>query len=79
MLTTYRLFGAAQSLNLIWNEIITQKGDQLEQDISRSFSLTITFSYNDIVNVNGRTFFTLKRDNENDNWQLVYWRDDSYY
>ena len=79
MITTYRLFNAAKNLNLTWNEIITKDGTDIEQNIFRNFNLTITFSPTDIVHITGRTYFTLKRNNENENWQLTYWRDDSYY
>ena len=79
MITTYRLFNAAKSLNFIWNEIITQSGDGTEQNIARTFSLTILFNQTDIILVSGRVHFILKRNNENENWQLTFWRDESYY
>jgi hypothetical protein len=79
MITTYRLFNAAQNLNLIWNEIIIQEGNDTEQNIYRSFNLTITFGSTDIVYISGKVYFVLKRNSENDNWQLTYWRDESLY
>ena len=79
MVTTYRLFNAAKNLNLIWNEIITKEGNDLEQNITRNFNLTITFDVTDVVYVTGKVYFILKRANENENWQLTYWWDDSYY
>lgn len=79
MLTTYRLFNAAQNLDFIWNEIITQEGDDLNRTITRSFNLTITFSPTDIVRIYGRVYFVLKRQTLNDIWKLAFWRDDSNY
>ena len=79
MITTYRLFNAAKNLDLIWNEIIIQEGNDIEQNILRDFNLTIIFSPTDIIHNNGKAYFVLKRNNENENWQLTYWRDDSYY
>jgi hypothetical protein len=79
MITTYRLFNTAKKIDLIWNEIITKEGNDIEQNISRNFNLTIVFSATDFVYISGKAYFILKRNNENENWQLTYWRDDSYY
>ena len=78
MITTYRLFSSAQRIELIWNAIIINNGNDKERNISRSFNLTIAFSnYTD--HIGGNVYFILKRENENENWKLTYWRDDSYY
>ena len=79
MLTTYRLFNASKKIDFTWNKIVIQEGNNVEQNISRSFSLTVTFSPTDIEYVSGKVYFVIKRDNENENWQLTYWQDDSYY
>jgi len=79
MLTTYRLFNAAQNLDFIWNEIIINEGNELERIIARSFNMTITFSQMDIVRPNGRVHFILKRDREDADWKLHTWRDESNY
>lgn len=79
MNATARMFSVAQDLNLIWNEILSSRGDSLDMDITRSFSLTITFSPTDIVNVFGRAIFYLKRDKPDDDWKILQWRDESNF
>lgn len=77
--TTNGLFQAAQMLDLIWNEIIISLGDSLTRDISRSFSLSIMFSPTDIVNIQGRASFHIRRDNIEKPWKIAVWRDESNY
>jgi len=79
MITTYRLFSAAQKLDFIWNAIIINDGSEIERNILRSFSLTITFPNDIPIYIKGNAYFILKRGDENENWKLSYWRDDSYY
>jgi hypothetical protein len=79
MIATYRLFNAAQNLDFVWNEILIQEGDELKRNISRSFTLTITFKPTDIVRIFGKVFFIIERKNSDDNWMLTYWQDDSTY
>ncbi len=79
MNATARMFNAAQDLNLIWNEILSQTGDSMAMDISRSFSLTITFSANDNINLFGRAIFYLKRNSPQGEWKILQWRDESNY
>jgi len=45
MLTTYRLFNAAQNLNFIWNEMVINDGNELERVIARSFNLIAYLCY----------------------------------
>jgi hypothetical protein len=79
MLTTYRLFNAAQNLEFVWNEIVINEGDTLKRIIARSFNLTITFNQLDVDHISGRVYFIIKRDNPNDDWKLQVWRDESNY
>lgn len=79
MIATARLFAAAQDLNLVWNEILYTRGDSVFLDISRSFSLTITFAPNDVVNIFGKAIFYLKRDNPQEEWKIFLWRDESNF
>jgi len=79
MIATARLFAAAQDLNLVWNEILYTRGDSLFLDVSRSFSLTITFAPNDILNVFGKAIFYLKRENPSQEWKIILWRDESNF
>lgn len=75
MKTTEGLFSNTQSLNLIWNNIVFQKGDSLNIDVKRSFNLNITFNPSDITNFNGFVDMTLSRPTANDKWKIIRWRD----
>ncbi len=79
VMTTAGLFRTAQSLDLVWNEIITQGGDTLLTDVSRGFNLTITFNPSDIVRVNGRVNLRLIRSAPDAVWKIRQWRDESNF
>lgn len=79
MKSTYGLFQAAQNLDLVWNNIIVQIGDTLQKNISRSFTLTITFSSSDVTTIGGNVNLKLTRSKPEDVWQISQWRDESYY
>ncbi len=76
---TAGLFRAAQHIELVWHEIVAAYGDSVQQDVSRSFALAITFSSADIVRVYGRATFRLRRERPDAPWQIVRWRDESDY
>jgi hypothetical protein len=78
MRTTSGLFNNSQKLELIWNNIIFQSGDSLQQNLKRSFNLTITFNPSDIVRLNGFADMTLRRVSEEDKWRISKWRDESF-
>lgn len=78
MLTTQRLFSAAQNLELIWNGAISESGDSLAKIISNGFSLTIVFSPDDVVNVEGRAQFHLTRNSTDEVWKISKWLDESF-
>ena len=61
MMSTYGLFQAAQSLDLNWNDIVMEIGDSVRRDISRSFSMNITFSPTDILPIQGKAILRLER------------------
>jgi len=79
MLTSYRLFQATQSLELVWNEILVNVGDSLTRDVSRSFNLNIVFNPSDIVRINGIANFRLKKNPEDQKWRIFTWRDESNF
>lgn len=79
MLSTNGLFQAAQSLDLVWNDVVQAVGDSLLKDISRGFTLTITFSPSDIVRLQGRVNLRISRPTPKDKWQIVVWRDESNF
>ena len=76
MKVTYGLFQNAQSLDLIWNNIVSISSDSA--NIVRSFNLTITFNPTDILSVTGRINFSLKKDLTN-KWKITGWIDESEF
>lgn len=78
MRTTNGLFQSAQKLEIIWNNIIFQGGDSLEQNVKRSFNLTITFNPSDITRVNGFVDMNMRRNSSDDIWKIQRWRDESF-
>lgn len=77
MRATYNLFSAAQQLDLVWNDVITAEGDNLTQNISRGFNLTITLSPTDVQRAQGRVNLRLERPDPESVWKIVRWRDES--
>jgi hypothetical protein len=77
--TTYGLFQSASNINLIWNDSYLSIGDSLEKNIQRAFSLTIVFSPNDIIQLQGKANFKVKFNPVDSIWQITYWRDDTYF
>jgi hypothetical protein len=79
MRITSRLFDNAQSLNLVWNNIVGFGGDSLRADVTRSFNLTVTFNPSDIVRVDGRVSLHLQRNASSEPWKISLWKDESNY
>jgi hypothetical protein len=79
MLSTYKLFNATQNMDLVWSNVLVPTGDSLNTEVSRGFSLTIVFSASDIVKIQGRANFTLRRAKVEDPWMIYIWRDESNY
>lgn len=79
MITTSGLFQAAQNLDLVWNDIVYSVGDSLVFDVSRGFTMTITFDATDVLRVQGRANFRLVRNAPGDVWMISRWRDESNY
>ncbi|HMS64141.1 MAG TPA: hypothetical protein PKD83_02675 [Ignavibacteria bacterium] len=78
MRTTTGLFQNCQKLEVIWNNIIFQGGDSLEQNVKRSFNLTITFNPGDVVRLNGFVDMNFYRKSTADVWKIIRWRDESF-
>lgn len=76
---TAGLFRAAQHIELVWHEIVASYGDSVQQDVSRSFALAITFSSADIARIYGRATFRLRRGRPEEPWRILRWRDESEY
>lgn len=78
MRTTNGLFRNSQKLEVVWNNIIFQGGDSLEQNVKRSFNFTITFNPGDVVRINGFADMNFRRNTAEDIWKIVRWRDESF-
>jgi len=78
MRTTNGLFQSAQKLDVVWNNIIFQGGDSLDQNVKRSFNLTITFNPSDITRLNGFVDMMIHRDSPDGVWRIRTWRDESF-
>jgi hypothetical protein len=77
MIITNRLFQSCQNLDLIWNDIFITTGDSNVTSVIRFFNLSITFSQNDIVNIDGKVNLTLIKPKEI--WYIKNWKDESNY
>jgi hypothetical protein len=79
MRITWQLFRNAGSLNLIWNNIVGFSGDSLYSSVTRSFNLTVTFTADDVVRVDGKVRLDLRRATAGEPWRIVLWKDESNY
>ena len=78
---TNNLFQNVERLDLIWNNIVTMTVDSTstQANVSRNFTLTVTFNANDIETADGYVTLSLARPQSTLPWQIVYWRDESNY
>ncbi len=79
MRITNQLFQNAGTLNIIWNNIVGQSGDSLLTDVTRSFTLSITFNPNDIMRVDGKLSLKLHRQSAKDVWLITEWKDETNF
>jgi len=77
MRSTSGLFNAAESLTLLWGNVLAESGNKTSYDITLSFSLDVTFNPGDIEHVDGRAVFHLERPTAGDPWKAVSWLDQS--
>jgi len=77
--TTYNLFRGADLLDLQWNDILSQNGDSLLVDITRSYTLKFGLRANDVTRIDGRATLRLVRNSPDDVWLIRTWRDDSSF
>ena len=79
MLTTAGLFNAAQSLDLIWNQVVISMGDSTRLNITRGFTLNITFDPTYTEEIVGRVNLTIVRMNPDSVWLIERWIDESNF
>ena len=79
MRITQQLFQNASNLNLIWNNVVGISGDSLRTFVVRTFNLTVTFNPSDIVRVDGRASFDLRRETAAGAWRIATWKDESNF
>jgi hypothetical protein len=76
---THGLFSSSKYIDLVWNDYLFSNGDDTSHNATRQFSLQISFSDNDIVNINGRANVKLHRANLESEWKLLQWNDESNF
>ncbi|MCX7879469.1 MAG: hypothetical protein N2517_02290 [Ignavibacteria bacterium] len=76
---TFGLFQSSTNIDLVWNDAYLTFGDSLEKVVQRGFYLTIVFSANDIVRLQGKANFKLIFNPFDSIWQISYWRDETYF
>lgn len=81
MRVTSALFQNAQRLDLVWNNLLSLSVDSSNTlaNVSRNFTLTVTFNPGDIVRADGYSTLTLTRPAPTDAWMIQRWRDDSQF
>ena len=81
MRTTNNLFQNVERLDLVWNNVATLTSDSTgtSADITRNFSLTVTFNPGDILRADGYANFSLARPTVQGAWRIVRWRDESNF
>lgn len=81
MRTTNSLFQNVQQLDLVWNNIVSSSmsTDSTQATVSRNFVLTVMFNPGDVITVNGYANLTLGRQQAQDPWMIVRWRDESNF
>lgn len=79
--TAAQLFQNVERLDLVWNNVATLATDSTgrEADITRNFSLTVTFNPADIIRADGYANFSLSRPTPQNAWKIVRWRDESNF
>lgn len=75
--TTSGLFNSVQSLDLLWGNVLDSMGTTTSFDITRAFSLDVTLNPSEVLHVDGRAIFSLRRDTIGKPWRAVRWRDES--
>jgi len=79
MSKTAGLFQGVQVLDLLWGDVIDSSGTQTSFNVTRTFSLDVTFNPGDIENVDGQAVFVLERATPSDPWMAGNWQDESNY
>jgi hypothetical protein len=79
MRITANLFKSADQIDLQWNDILSQDGDSIVYNVTRSYHLKVTLQANEVFRVDGRATLRLVRSSPNDPWLIRVWRDDSNF
>lgn len=75
--TTGALFNSVQNLDLLWGNVLDSIGTETTFEITRTFSLDVTLNPSEVLYVNGRAIFSLRRNKPGDPWRAIRWRDES--
>ncbi len=77
--TTYNIFKGADLIDLQWNTILSQDGDSLLVDITRSYTMKFGIKASDVIRIDGRATLRLIRNSPDQVWLIRSWRDDSNF
>jgi hypothetical protein len=79
MRITANLFKSADQIDLQWNDILSEDGDSLNYNVTRSYHLKLVLQASEVFRVDGRATLRLVRNSPNDAWLIRVWRDDSNF
>ncbi len=79
MNSTSRLFQQSTTIQLQWNNIITQfsNSENTQSQIIRRFNLVVVLEGSEVFRTDGSTNFILTRPDSTASWQILSWRDES--
>lgn len=79
MRLTYSMFESIQSLSLIWNREVPMSASDTTLVIERGYNLTVVFSPEDVIRVDGVAEFLLVRTRIGNPWKILRWHDKSNF
>src|SRR5688500_9505085 len=79
MRITSNLFKNSDQVDLQWNDILSEDGDSLSYNVTRSYHLKLNLQASEVFRVDGRATLRLVRNSPNDVWLIRVWRDDSNF
>lgn len=79
MRITSNLFKNSDQIDLQWNDILSEDGDSLSYNVTRSYHLKLILQASEVFRVDGRATLRLVRNSPNDVWLIRVWRDDSNF
>ncbi len=79
MRLTYTMFQSVQSLALTWNSELSLSESDTLLSMERGYTLTVSFTATDVLQVNGVADFIFLRPHAGDSWKILRWQDKSNF